>query len=175
MLVIAFFYTAHIAFMPLIVGLAFLVLLGIGNLLGIRNTAFYLVLGIAVWLGFLFSGAHATITGVLVAFMIPARTKIDEREYVSNLRKYTIEFGQAIPQDGSLTSANQHETVEKIKQLSLEAETPLQKIEYALHPWVAFAIMPLFALANAGMEIHSDFLFSGQSSKHWHCARAYYW
>jgi NhaA family Na+:H+ antiporter len=159
-LVIAFFYTANIAFMPLMIAGGFLLLLGIGNLLGVRSTLFYLFLGIVVWICFLLSGVHATIAGVLVAFVIPARTKINEKEYVQCITAYSQEFEKAIPQDGSLTTAEQHHTIEKIKQLCLDAETPLQKVEYALHPWVAFVIMPLFALANAGMVINSNFFNS---------------
>ncbi|GLU57173.1 Na+/H+ antiporter NhaA [Dyadobacter frigoris] len=159
-LVIAFFYTAHIAFTPLIFAGVLLAILTIGNLLGVRSTLFYLIIGIAVWGGFIFSGVHATIAGVLVAFTIPARTKIDENEYVSKIRTYITNFENEIPQNGSLTTAEQHQTIEKIKKLSTDAETPLQKIEYSLHPWVAFVIMPLFALANAGMVIGSDFFSS---------------
>ena len=159
-LVIAFFYTAHIAFVPLMIAGVLLVVLMIGNLLGIRGILFYLIIGIAVWAGFLFSGVHATIAGVLVAFTMPARTKINETEYVGNVRKYIADFENAIPQNGSLTTSEQHQTIEKIKKLSTDAETPLQKIEYALHPWVAFVIMPLFALANSGMHIGGDFLSS---------------
>lgn len=156
-LVIALFYTDHIAFLPLGIAGALLGLIWIGNLLGIRNTLFYLVIGIAVWLCFLLSGVHATIAGVLVAFMIPARTRINEEEYLASLTEYSSRFKNAIPQYGSLTTAEQHNTIESIKQLSKDAETPLQKIEYGLHPWVVFGIMPLFALANAGMHIGSDF------------------
>ncbi|WP_159467016.1 Na+/H+ antiporter NhaA [Dyadobacter sp. 3J3] len=159
-LVIAFFYTAKIAFTPLLIAGGFLIVLTIGNFLGIRSTLFYLIMGLAVWAGFLFSGVHATIAGVLVAFTIPARTKINENDYAKNVRKYISYFEQAIPQNGSLTTTEQHVTIEKIKTLSQDAETPLQKIEYALHPWVAFIIMPLFALANAGMHIGSDFFSS---------------
>ena len=159
-LVIAFFYTAHIAILPLIIGFLFLLVLFIGNLLGIRNTTFYLIAGLCVWLGFLSSGVHATIAGVLVAIMIPARTKVDEQEYTSKLKKYTAEFEQAIPQAGALTTSQQHHTIEHIAQLSLDATTPLQKIEHALHPWVAFLVMPLFALANAGIDVSSNFFSS---------------
>jgi NhaA family Na+:H+ antiporter len=159
-LVIALFYTASISYMPLIVGACLLFLLVLGNALGVRSTLFYLLVGIAVWGCFLTSGVHATIAGVLVAFCIPARTKIDEQEYVSRLNAYSKQFEQEMPLDGSLTTPEQHRTIEKIKQLSLDAETPLQKIEYALHPWVAFLIMPLFALANAGMTIDSHFFSS---------------
>jgi NhaA family Na+:H+ antiporter len=157
-LVIAFFYTAHIAFVPLLIAGGFLVLLGIGNVLGIRSILFYIVLGIAVWIGFLLSGVHATIAGVLVAFTIPARTRIDEQKFAAGLRRHTAEFEAAIPQNGTLTTPEQHETIDQIKALCQDADTPLQKVENALHPWVAFVIMPLFALANAGMVIGGDFL-----------------
>lgn len=159
-LVIAFFYTTHISYTPLILAGVLLAFLTIGNILGIRSTLFYLVIGIAVWAGFIFSGVHATIAGVLVAFTVPARTKIDEKEYVSKIRSYTIDFENEIPQNGSLTSTEQHQTIEKIKKLSTDAETPLQKVEYSLHPWVAFVIMPLFALANAGIVIKTNFFSS---------------
>ncbi|SFH12678.1 Na+/H+ antiporter NhaA [Pedobacter insulae] len=159
-LVIAFFYTVSVNFAALwIAGIFFIVLL-IGNKLGIRNSAFYLIVGICVWLGFLFSGVHATIAGVLVAFTIPAATKIDERVYATNLKKLTHEFEQEIPSNSTLTTSAQHHTIQHVKDLSLAAETPLQKIEHALHPWVAFLIMPLFALSNSGIIIGSDFLAS---------------
>jgi len=156
-LVIAFFYTAQIYLGYLIVAAVFLGLLVLGNVLGIRSTLFYLLVGIAVWTCFLFSGVHATIAGVLVAFTIPARTKIQESEYIEQVTKYTNDFEEAIPLNGPLMTADQHVIIEKIKKLSQDAETPLQKIEYSLHPWVAFVIMPLFALSNSGMIIGSDF------------------
>lgn len=107
-LVIAFFYTSHLNFIPLATAGFFLLVLLAGNKMGVRNIAFYLFFGIVVWLGFLLSGVHATIAGVLVAFTIPAPAL-------------------------------------------------LKKMETGLHPWVAFVIMPLFALANAGIIIGSDF------------------
>lgn len=159
-LVIAVFYTSKIVFLPLLVAGILLCLLWLGNILGVRSTLFYLIIGLAIWVGFLLSGVHATIAGVLVAFMIPARTKINEDEYISSMEKHTDEFRRAAPQAGSLTTSEQHRTIESIKNVSLDAETPLQKIEYMLHPWVAFVIMPLFALANAGMVIGKDFFSS---------------
>lgn len=159
-LVIAFFYTASVNLTSLgIAGLFFLALI-IGNKLGIRNSAFYLIIGICVWLGFLFSGVHATIAGVLVAFTIPAATRINEEVYSSNLKKLTHEFEQEIPGNSTLTTPAQHQTIQHVKNLSMAAETPLQKIEHGLHPWVAFVIMPLFALSNAGIVIGPDFFSS---------------
>lgn len=156
-LVIAFFYTSNLNFVPLGIAAIFLLVLIAGNKLGIRSTAFYLLIGIAVWVGFLLSGVHATIAGVLVAFTIPAVTKINENSFSENLRKLSNDFEQEIPNSGLLTTSEQHRTIEQVKSLTLAAETPLQKIEYALHPWVAFVIMPLFALANAGIIIGTDF------------------
>ncbi|WP_231459931.1 Na+/H+ antiporter NhaA [Pedobacter sp. Leaf132] len=159
-LVIAFFYTDQINFVPLAIGEGFLILLMLGNRIGIRSTVFYLVLGICVWIGFLLSGVHATIAGVLVAFTIPAVTRIDEQIYSSNLRKLSYDFEVDIPERGTLITPLQNKTIQKVKTLSMAAETPLQTIEHALHPWVAFGIMPLFALANAGIVITGDFLSS---------------
>ena len=156
-LVIAFFYTSNLNFVPLGIAIVLLLILLAGNRLGVRSTAFYLLIGIAVWIGFLLSGVHATIAGVLVAFTIPAATRINENYFSSKLRKLSDEFEQEIPNNSTLTTPNQHITIEQVKNLTLAAETPLQKIEYALHPWVAFVIMPLFALANAGIIIGADF------------------
>lgn len=156
-LVIAFFYTADLQFLPLAIAGLVLLLMIFGNYLGIRHSAFYLLLGALVWLGFLFSGVHATIAGVLTAFTIPAKTKIDELMYASKLKALVGDFEREIPSNSTLTTPEQHQTIQHIKDLSLAAETPLQKIEYILHPWVAFLIMPLFALANSGMVIGSDF------------------
>lgn len=156
-LVIAFFYSSGIVWMPLLIGAAFLGILTIGNYLGIRSSVFYLLIGFGVWVGFLLSGVHPTIAGVLVAFTIPARTKIDEKRYSTRLRELSDEFDAEIPNCSTLTTPKQNSTIENIKGLSLAAQTPLQKIETTLHPWVAFVIMPLFALANAGIIIGADF------------------
>ena len=159
-LVIAFFYTAGVNFTALGVAIIFLMVLVAGNRMGIRSSAFYLVVGICVWLGFLVSGVHATLAGVLVAFTIPAATRINEEVYSSNLKKLTHEFEHEIPNNSTLTTPAQHKTIQHVKNLSLAAETPLQKIEHALHPWVAFFIMPLFALSNSGIIIGADFFSS---------------
>ncbi|MEN0052284.1 MAG: Na+/H+ antiporter NhaA [Mucilaginibacter sp.] len=159
-LVIALFYSSHIALALLTIGVWLLVILLIGNKMGIRSVVFYLVIGFAVWVTFLLSGIHATIAGVLVAFTIPARTRINEKSYADSLRGLLLEFEKAIPNNSTLTTPEQHDTIEQIKKLSTDAETPLQKIEFMLHPWVAFVVMPLFALANADTIIGPNFFSS---------------
>ncbi|MBL4678801.1 MAG: Na+/H+ antiporter NhaA [Mucilaginibacter sp.] len=156
-LVIAVFYSGELHFITLLIGLGILLLMVAGNSLGVRHTAFYLLLGIAAWVCFLLSGVQATIAGVLAAFTMPARTRVDEKRYSERLRELSYEFDAEIPNCSTLTTPHQHETIEHIKALSLAAQTPLQKIETGLHPWVAFIVMPLFALANSGIVISQGF------------------
>jgi NhaA family Na+:H+ antiporter len=159
-LVIAFFYSTDLLMTPLLIAGGLLLILLAANALGVRSSLFYVIIGFGVWVGFLLSGVHATIAGVLVAFTIPARTLINEKVYSDKLRNLSYEFENEIPNNSTLTTPRQHEIIEEIKALSLAAETPLQKIEHALHPWVSFVIMPLFALANAGIIIGADFFTS---------------
>jgi Na+:H+ antiporter, NhaA family len=99
-LVIAFFYTSEISFMNLGVGLFFISILLVANYLGVRQTLFYGIVGIAgVWLAFLMSGVHATIAGVLAAMAIPARTKIDEINFVASMESMVQHF-KSIPPNG---------------------------------------------------------------------------
>ncbi|XHR98192.1 Na+/H+ antiporter NhaA [Mucilaginibacter sp. UC70_90] len=98
--------------------------------------------------------------GVSVAFTIPARTRISEISYTESVKQYLTDFENEQPNNSTLITPEQHHIIDKIKKLSLDAETPLQKIEHILHPWVAFVIMPLFALANAGIIVSHDFFSS---------------
>lgn len=158
---IALFYTSDISFANLAVGAFFLATLIIANVLGVRSTHFYAVVGIGgLWLAFLLSGVHATIAGVLGAFAIPARTLINEADFTDTLKKYTERFEKAPANKISLVTPEQLHIIQAIKLTSEDAETPLQRIEHALHPWVSFLIVPLFAFANAGLELSADLFAS---------------
>ncbi len=156
-LVIAVFYTSGINEMDLIYGFLFFLLLLGGNYIGIRSVWFYALIGIGgVWLAFFFSGVHPTIAGILTAFAIPGRARINEEEYLINLNKLHLNFIEAQPLKGSFISEQQLEILEKIKSKTDDATTPLQKFEYGLSPVVGFFILLLFALVNAGIHIHGD-------------------
>jgi len=156
-LIIAFFYTSDIFFMNLAIGGGFMATLIAANYLGVRNSLFYGIVGIGgVWLSFLLSGVHATIAGVLLAFAIPARTKIDELGFIKKLKGYTEWFEKADPNDSRLITTKQLHIIQEIKTASMYAETPLQRLEKAMHPLVAFIVVPLFALANAGIELSGE-------------------
>ncbi|MBL7845309.1 MAG: Na+/H+ antiporter NhaA [Cyclobacteriaceae bacterium] len=153
-LVIAIFYTSDISFLNLATGAVFLITLMTANYLGIRSTLFYGIVGIGgLWLAFLMSGVHATVAGVLAALTIPARTKIDEVGFAMRLRNYVTEFESIPPNNVTLLEPEQLHVVEKIKTLTKAATTPLQRLEHALHPIVLFIVMPIFALANAGISL----------------------
>lgn len=158
-LVIALFYTSDISLLNLGIGIGFMAVLVAGNVLGVRSPVFYGIIGIGgVWTAFLLSGIHATVAGVLAAFTIPAVTKLDEVTYIRRITKYVREFAALDPNDQPTLTEEQLHTIQKIDLASEHAETPLQRLEHKLHPVVVFIVMPLFALANAGVELPADVL-----------------
>lgn len=163
-LVIAFFYTSDISLLYLGLGFIFLLIMFIGNKMGIRNILFYAILGVAgVWVSFLLSGVHATIAAVLAAFMIPSNVKINEKTFIARIRKNLNQFIKTDPNNNIPTLTNQqYYILEKISADNKKAVPPLQKLENALHPFVSFVIIPIFAIANAGvslLDINSDHFF----------------
>lgn len=163
-LIIAIFYTDSINFSELLTAGFFLIVLVVANMMGVRRTVFYALVGfLGVWLAFVFSGVHATIAGVLIALTIPARTKINEKQYVDELCKLTEEFDEQQPNQSSLLTREQAHILSEIENLNDRAHTPLQKLEHAMHPVTAYFILPLFALCNAGVHIEGnifDMIFS---------------
>lgn len=161
-LVIALFYTSNIVWFDLFLGGGFLAVLIAGNWAGVRSPIFYALVGIGgVWLAFLLSGVHATVAGVLAAFVIPSRTRINSREFLKQGRLYLNDFETAAePEANVLSNKNQLRAVNQLTEASYKAQTPLQQLENGLHPWVAFGIMPLFALANAGVPLQANFFES---------------
>ena len=158
-LVIAVFYTSHIDLINLAAGAGFMILLVTSNLLGVRSILWYGLLGIGgLWLAFLLSGVHATIAAVLAAFTIPANVKISDKGFVSRIKTLGDRFETAKSNDLTLVTDEQLHVLEDIRAVAREALTPLQRLEHGMHPFVAFVVMPVFALANAGISFPVDFL-----------------
>lgn len=163
-LVIAFFYTAQLSFVSLGVGALFLVVLIGMNRLGVRRTLVYTLLGIGLWVAFLKSGIHATIAGVLLALTIPANRKIDAQAFLEKGKDLLRIFAaETRPGSEELTS-RQLDVIHTLEANCEGAETPLSRLEHALLPWVSFFIMPVFALANAGVTLSGDMLTTAFSS-----------
>lgn len=154
-LVIAIFYTAEISVTALAAGMAGLAVMALANRLGVRSPLAYLLMGIGVWSAFLASGVHATIAGVLTAMTIPARSVLDEDKFVAAGRN----FLKAVDDDDSVRE-RKIAAVHALEVSCEHVQTPLLRLEHALHPWVAFVIMPVFALANAGIPLGADFVAS---------------
>lgn len=164
-IVIALFYTSDISLMNLMLGLIFLLLMFLCNKLGVRSVIVYALLGIGgAWTCFLLSGVHATIAAVLAAFMIPANVKIKENIFINRIKKHLNQFTQADPNDSTPTLTNeQMHILENIIIDTDKAIPPLQKLEHSLHSFITFVIIPIFALANAGVsvvDIEPEILFS---------------
>jgi NhaA family Na+:H+ antiporter len=123
--------------------------------LGIRSFSVYLLLGGVIWLAFDASGVHPTIAGVVLGLMAPARA------WVSDDRLRAI-LGRVLahPEREHLSeSATDRAHLRQAGRAAREMISPLEQLEQKLHPWVAFAIMPTFALANAGVPISRVGLF----------------
>jgi NhaA family Na+:H+ antiporter len=161
-LVIALFYTATIAWQSLALAGAVLLVLMFLNRARVRHPAPYVLLGIVLWVAVLKSGIHATVAGVLLALTIPARTRIDEDEFLRRVRASLDEFAEACGPGETVTSNRaQQEAVHALEAASDLVQSPLQKLEHHLHAVVAFVIVPLIALANAGVRL--DGLVGGLS------------
>ncbi len=153
-LVIAIFYTSDLSLTAL--GFGFVCLaFSIGlNLMGTRNPVAYLFFGVLAWVGFLESGVHATIAAILMAFTIPARTWIDGDDFMERMELLTKKLRKAgVPYDRSMNTNQQQVIFEKMNESIDHASAPLQRIEHALVGPSTFVVLPLFALANAGVTI----------------------
>ena len=153
-LVIAFFYTSEISWGALGVGVVFLAALVVANLIGVGRTLVYALLGIGLWLCFLLSGVHATIAGVLLAFTVPAVSFIDPGAFLERSRYLLDRFERAGEKgENVLSNEERQAALHALNHATYKLEPPLHELEHALHPWVVFAVMPLFALANAGVPL----------------------
>jgi NhaA family Na+:H+ antiporter len=158
-LVIALFYTAHISYVSLGLGLLGVGVSFVANWAGIRQPAVYALIGVFVWFAVLQSGVHATIAGVLLAFSIPVKSSIDKTSFVDKCRRLLARFDRA-----EVNSAEAHAVIHTLASQCEKVDTPLHRIEHSLQPWVSFLIMPVFAFSNAGVHILGQVQASVQDS-----------
>ena len=154
-LVIALFYSGGVTWGALLAAAALLVLSAGANAAGVRAPWAYMLIGLALWVAVLMSGVHATVAGVLLALTIPSRTRIDEGAFLRGARQALEDFHDARDPERTVLSNQEHqEALHRLEELTEQAQPPLARIEYGLHEIVTFGIMPLFALANAGVPLH---------------------
>jgi NhaA family Na+:H+ antiporter len=158
-LVIALFYSTGIDWIALGAALALLVVAAAANVAGFRRPWTYGAIGLALWAAVLLSGVHATVAGVLLALVIPVRTRIDEPRFLAGARAALDSFDAAAlvtatdPGTTVLSNVGHHTALEELETLCEQAQPPLIRLEHALHGIVSFGIMPLFALSNAGVTL----------------------
>lgn len=158
-LVIALFYSGEILWGALgIGGLILLVLVAI-NWAGVRNPLPYAILGVGLWLAFLQSGVHPTIAGVLLALTIPAKVRVRAEAFMAQciavlggVETEEIQLGEQDLQENDRRQAAAH-TLEAIAE---RMQSPAQRMEHSLAPWASYLVLPIFALANAGVSLGGD-------------------
>ncbi|PID94154.1 MAG: Na+/H+ antiporter NhaA [Bacteroidetes bacterium] len=153
-LVIAIFYTSNLQLGALAIAGVILAILIVFNRIGVRNTIPYLIGGLLMWYFFLQSGVHTTIAGVLVAMATPSRTRIDAKSFIKRIEYHKDKFRTWMnPDESIMTNQGQQEAVQSIVINCKRVMSPGQRNEHRLHPWVTFIILPIFALANAGVAL----------------------
>ena len=160
-LVIAFFYTSELSVTALIIAGFIIVLLIIINRLGVRNLLVYVIPGIVLWIAFLKSGIHATVAGVILAFIIPATSRYNTKDFLLKGKELLDDFDKEGTEGPNvLANEERQNIVQTLESACAKVLTPLQRFEHSLNPWVSFVIMPIFALANAGVPLKEDFFTS---------------
>lgn len=168
-IVIALFYSSNINYLFLGLSALCVMLLIIGNVLNMRSKGFYLTLGLVLWYMMLNSGIHATIAGVIVAFCVPATLKKGTGYYLERIRQHINQFPviDIDKQHNTIVLTNdQIHTLKSIESAADKMISPLQDLEDNLHAFINYLVIPLFAFANAGIDLsHMSVgtLFSGVS------------
>ncbi|MCK3683372.1 Na+/H+ antiporter NhaA [Maribellus sp. YY47] len=161
-LVIAFFYSTNLIWSNIFIGLGIVVVLGLFSKFNYYSKYLFFIAGVIVWILFLKSGIHATIAGVLLALTIPLQRKTNTRSFYQKSKGYLDEFLQECntKEETAVLSKKQIHLLDDLQELTETTSSPLQNLEHQLHGWVSYLIMPIFALANAGVI----FSFSGDSN-----------
>lgn len=160
--VIAVAYTETIDFGQLGITGGLIVAMIAANRLGLRQPAVTAALAFLIWVAVLNSGVHATVAGVLIAGLTPARSMVSREEFANESEALLAEYRTAMV-------AGDHERADailgEIEEISQATEAPLERLERLIHPWSSYVILPMFALANAGIEFsHVSLTQAGSSS-----------
>ena len=166
-IVIAIFYSSHIDMLYLVLSAACVLVLVLGNIFKCRAKSFYVLIGLVLWYTMLNSGIHATIAGVVTAFCIPATLKKGTGHYLERIRQNVNKFPVIDVDERHNTIVLTNEQIHTLKSIESAADkmiSPLQDLEDNLHGLINYFVIPLFAFANAGIDLSQmsvGSLFSG--------------
>ena len=155
-IVIALFYSSHIDVLYLVLSAVCVLVMVLGNIFKCRAKSFYVIIGLVLWFTMLNSGIHATIAGVITAFCIPATLKNGTGHYLERIRQNVNKFPVIDVDEQHNTIVLTHEQIHTLKSIESAADkmiSPLQDLEDNLHGLINMFIIPLFAFANAGIDL----------------------
>jgi NhaA family Na+:H+ antiporter len=153
-LVIALFYTQELALNWLLASAVLVVILMSFNYAGIRKAMPYFIVAVLLWYALLQSGVHATLAGVIGAFTVPARSKYDPNLFADLINEQIDRFIANRRQDDSLMANEKlYSIVQNLEESVNGVQTPLQRLEHIWHLPVAFIVIPIFAIFNAGIPL----------------------
>lgn len=155
-LVIALFYSGSLNFVLLGTAFGILAVIYLLSYKGIYFELLTIVSGFVIWLLFLKAGLHPTLAGILMAFAVPVRQKISTHEFTDQLENIVKTIKHSTILQTPVLSSRQLHLIDDLEDWSDRYRSPLQSLEHRLHNWVAFIVIPIFALANAGVAIASD-------------------
>ena len=159
-IVIAVFYSAEVDILLLFYGFTLIILLALLYYYGNYSLEIGLIIAVIIWFLFLKSGIHPTIAGVLLAFTIPIKRRINIKSFAKNLTSISNKIINVSDDDEKhLLTKEEMKCVENLDDLTSEVMSPLQHLEHKLHSWIAYFILPVFAFANAGVVISSDYAY----------------
>lgn len=159
--VIALFYSDGLSLSGFLVALAGLAGIFTLQWLGVRAKPAYVVPGVVIWAGIAAAGVHPTIAGVLIGLVTPVEAWLGPTGFIDGMQKELDSLARATPEQ--LSSGELAGTLRKVALARREAISPAESLIAMLHPWVAFGIMPLFALANAGVTLRGGAPFDSSA------------
>jgi NhaA family Na+:H+ antiporter len=153
-LVIAVFYTQQLALDWLAIAALLVFALAGLNFAGVRKVLPYFCIAVLLWYALLQSGVHSTLAGVLGAFTVPARPRYDPRQFSTRMKVLLGQYDENLQKDANiLTNERLYSVVQTMRNGLQGVQTPMQKLEHSWHLPVAFVVIPIFALFNAGIPL----------------------
>lgn len=151
--VIAVFYTDDMAAGWLAGALVCVAVILLAQRAGVRNVNAYVIMGVALWITVLQSGVHATLAGVVLGLLTPAYSYYSRDRYMGTLAELGERYDAALREGNDELASS---ILLQVEAVSRDTESPLDRLEHAVHPWSSYVVIPIFALANAGLVITAD-------------------
>jgi len=158
--VIAVFYTETLNLGAAMIALALIGAVVAAQRLGLRAIPAYVVIGAALWLATLESGVHATIAGVALGALTPSKPNLDIRNFYES----ALPLIRVIEVQSEAHEPDAQSALGELESLVYQTESPLERLEHLIHPWSGYVVLPLFALANAGVPLNVDAMRDAVSS-----------